>query len=104
MDMLETHHRFVAVAYRRYLDADQMLVLALNDLREVFPANRMPYRGTIGAPGSRIRRLYEDRDRALCRLQASFEEFKAAKARMAARSRPRPPRRIALLGYAGAFT
>lgn len=79
---LAAYHRLLGVAYRRYLDADLVLALAMDDMRSCFPANRVPYRDTIGAPGSRIRRLHEDRDRALFRLQSSYKKFRAAKARI----------------------
>ena len=82
---LAAHHRLLAVAYRRYLDADLTLALATNDMRTFFPTNRQPYRGTIGAPGSRIRRLHDKRDLALLRLQSSYELFAAARARVARR-------------------
>ena len=78
---LAAYHRLLAVAYRQYLDADLKLARALNKIQTCFPANRRPYRGTIGAPGSPFRQLHEERKRALLRLQSSYEVFRAAKAR-----------------------
>ncbi len=79
---LAAYRRFLAIAYRQYLEADQALASRLGDMRAFFPADCMPYRGTIGAPGSPVRRLYENRDRALMRLSAARKEFNAAKARL----------------------
>ena len=79
---LVAHHRLLAIAYRRYLDADLRLVEALNEMQSFFPVNRMPCRGTVGAPRSPIRRLHEERDRALLRLQSAYVKFKTAKARV----------------------
>ena len=79
---LAAYQRLLVIAYHRYLEADQALASRLSAMRAFFPPDSMPYRGTIGAPGSRVRRLYEDRDRALLRLHAAREKFNAAKARL----------------------
>lgn len=79
---LAAYQRLLVFAYRRYLEADHALASRLSDMRTFFPPDSMPYRGTIGAPGSRIRRLYEDRDRALQRLHAARAKFNAARARL----------------------
>ena len=75
------HYRLLVVAYRRYLDADRRLALALGEMEAFFPARQIPRRGTIGAPGSRIRRLCDARDQALLRLQSCYAKFRAAKGR-----------------------
>jgi hypothetical protein len=87
---LTAYHRLLVVSYRRYLDADLTLTLARDEMRTFFPAGSMPPRGAIGAPGSRMRRLHEDRDRALLRLQSSYEKLRAARARVAQRNADRP--------------
>lgn len=79
---LAAYQRLLIIAYRRYLEAEHALASSLSDMRAFFPPDCMPYRGTIGAPGSPIRRLHEDRDRALLRLNAAREEFNAARARL----------------------
>lgn len=79
---LAAYQRLLVIAYRRYLEADRALASRLSDMRAVFPPHSVPYRGTIGAPGSPIRRLYEDRDHALLRLHAAREKFNAARARI----------------------
>ena len=62
---LEAYHRVLAAAYRRYLEADRALVSKMREMRAVFPPGSVPRRGTLGAPGSPIRRLREERDQAL---------------------------------------
>ena len=79
---LAAHHRLLAAAYRRYVYADLRLEEALNEMRSFFPPDRMPYRGTLGAPRSRIRRLREERDQALLRLQSAYAKLTTAKARV----------------------
>lgn len=86
---LAAYHRLLLIAYRRYVDADLELALAVSDMRNFFPADRMPHRGTIGAPDSPIRQLHEKRDRALLRLQSSYEKFRAARARVGRRQASR---------------
>ena len=82
---LAAYHRLLTAAYRRYIDADLRLRMARQEMRGFFPATRMPHRGTIGAPGSPLRRLHDERDRALLRLQSSFDKYHAAKERVARR-------------------
>lgn len=91
---LTAHYRLLAVAYRRYVDADFRLMKARNELRSFFPVDRAPYRRTIGAPGSAIRRLHKERDQALLRFQSAYAKFKTAKARVHQRE---TSRRITLL-------
>lgn len=91
---LAAHHRLLAAAYRRYVDADLRLVAALNEMQSFFPVDRVPHRGSVGAPRSPIRRLQEERDRALLRLQSARAKLKTAKARVHERE---AGRRITLL-------
>lgn len=91
---LTAHYRLLAAVYRRYVDADFRLAKARNELRVLFPVDQVPYRGTIGAPRSPIRRLHEERDRALLRFQSAYVKFKTAKARVHKRE---ASRRITLL-------
>lgn len=86
---LAAHFRLLAAAYARYLAAERRLARADSEFRAFFPANRAPRRGTIGAPRSPVRRLHDERDRALLRLQASYETFRVAKARVERRQSKR---------------
>lgn len=79
---LEARRRILFVAYRRYLTADRALQRARTNALSWFP--EPPARGTmlIGDPDSRIRRLYESRDRALARLtlvRRALEEAKGGR-------------------------
>lgn len=64
----EARRRILIAAYRRYLAADRALQSARGAARVWCPET--PVRGValIGDPGSRVRRLYERRERALARL------------------------------------
>jgi hypothetical protein len=84
---LQAHRRLLIVAYRRYLAADRALQIARSAAVSWFPVapsrNTMP----IGDPGSRIRRLYEHRDRALARLTLARQALEEAENRMRERRR-----------------
>lgn len=81
--------RLLQVTYLRYVEADRALALALQNMRSRFPPSSLPHRGTIGEPGSQIRRLHERRDRAILQLQVARTKLEIAKARLdARRSRP----------------
>lgn len=58
-EVLEAYRRRLSITYRRSIEADRLLAEALNDMQAYFPAERMPYRGTIGVPGCRVRRPRE---------------------------------------------
>lgn len=91
------HYRLLATAYRRYLDTDLRLAIALEEMQAIFPDSRKPYRGAIGSPRSRIRRLRDERDRALLRLQSSYAIYSAAKSRVEERQSRRV--RTLFLGF-----
>ncbi|GAB4258436.1 MAG: hypothetical protein Kow0013_00250 [Pararhodobacter sp.] len=93
-DDLAAYHRLVSVTYHRYLEADRSLAEALDAMRQVFPADVMPYRGTLGAPRSRIRRLRDERDRALGRLETSLAQLRAARSRRPPRAEAETPLRL----------
>lgn len=78
---LAAHYRLLASAYHRYVDADLQLQAALNEMQSYFPAGTAPYWGTLGARRSPIRRLHEERDEALLRLQSAYVKFKTARTR-----------------------
>lgn len=65
---LLSYRRALTKAYRRYLDAEASLYTAQQTARSFFPPNSRPQVPPIGQPGSRIRRLYDRRERALARL------------------------------------
>ena len=75
---IEAHRRILFLAYRRYLGADQALQSARSNALKWFP--EAPGRNTMlmGDPGSRIRRLYDSRERALARLTLVREALEEA--------------------------
>lgn len=91
---LEIHRRALVVFYRRYVRADRDWRRAQRDARAWFPASERPAVPPIGDAGSRLRRLYDRRDRAIVQLAAAYAEFNAMR-RRPARQRPvlaLPPR------------
>lgn len=87
---LAAYHRLLEFACHRYDAADRALALALRDMRAAFPPDSMPHCGTIGAPGSAVRRLRDRREQALLRLHAARAKFIAARARMHRQQARRP--------------
>ena len=84
---LEGYRRVLFVAYQRYLAADRALQIAQAGALRWFPNARTRGTALIGNPGSRIRLLYERRDRAIARLQLSREALERAEAQFRNRSR-----------------
>ncbi len=80
---LATRRRVLVVMYQRYLEADQSWNLALRDMRTWFPAESQPNPSRMGNPGSPIRRLYEQRKRAVFQLEAAHIKLDAARQRLA---------------------
>lgn len=84
MDDLIKHRRRVLVAtYLRFLAADRAWVEATDDARTWVHGTPRSV-ATLGAPRSRIRRLYAQRDRALTRLQVARLKLEVARRRLAA--------------------
>lgn len=86
---LQTRRRVLLVAYRRYLEAERALSLARQEMKTWFPASLRPGDTAIGQPGSRIRRVYERRERAILQLTAAKGKLESARTRLTAR-RPAP--------------
>lgn len=86
---LEPRRRALVVFYRRYVRADRAWRLAQGEARSWFPAGERPAVPPIGDAGSRLRRLYDRRDKALAQLATAHREFNAV--------RRRSPRRIQIL-------
>ncbi|MEQ8293422.1 MAG: hypothetical protein RIA08_14550 [Roseovarius sp.] len=86
---LQTRRRVLLVTYRRYLEAERALTLARQEMKAWFPAAARPGETAIGQPGSRIRRVYDRRERAILQLAAAKEKLRIARVRLAAR-RPAP--------------
>ena len=89
---LATRRRALSVTFGRYVEADRAWHAALDEMRVWFPPTDQPNRAAIGNPGSEIRRLYDDRQRALVLLEAAHLKLETARARLEereARGRPR---------------
>lgn len=79
---LEIRRRVLAVAYRRYIEADLSWTRARQAARLWFPEPNRPYRWTIGDPRSPLRQLYERRQKALIRLVAARRKLAEARSPM----------------------
>jgi hypothetical protein len=95
---LHMRRRLLLVSYQSYLKSEAEFDAALRDMRSWFPSGRRPYRASIGNPGSPIRRLYDQRDRALLRLAVAREKFETAKRSLEGR-RPVYKRRTLLITF-----
>lgn len=99
---LETRRRVLLLTYRRYLEADRAWNIALREMRTWFPTTRRPVFAIIGNPGSPIRRLYEQRARAMHQLDVAHSKLESAKQRLAARQRKTKATRILLITHVNA--
>ncbi len=88
---LEIRRRMLDKATRRYAEADTALRQALEQAALLVPGAIGRGYLMIGNPGSRVRRLYDERDRALQRLAAARAKLHEA------RGRVRVERRILLI-------
>lgn len=82
---LATRRRVLALTYHRYIDADRSFELALHEVRAWCPDQMQPSITIIGNPGSDIRRLYEQRERAVAQLTVSRLKLEVARQRLASR-------------------
>jgi hypothetical protein len=82
---IETNRRVLLLAYRRFLEVDRAWDMALRELNSWFPSAKQVGVSTLGNPGSPIRRLHDQRDRALRQLEAAYQKLEVAKKRMAVR-------------------
>lgn len=76
------HRRVLVVLYRKYLDADRAWRLAQTEALSWFPVDARPGGSLMGNPGSRLRRLYDRRDRALSQFMVVYCEIEQARRRM----------------------
>ncbi|MGR3635007.1 MAG: hypothetical protein ACU0BK_03680 [Shimia sp.] len=80
---LKTCRRLFVQASQSYTAADFAWRKALSHARALVPGAVSRKVSTIGAPGSRMRRLYEARDKALHRLQVAHLKLDVARTRLA---------------------
>lgn len=78
---LEVRRRALLRAYKRYLEVERIWADAVKDARSWYPAQSRPRTSFVGNPGSPIRRLHEQRQKALHQLQVSRLKLAIAKQR-----------------------
>ena len=79
---LQTRRRAVALAYRRYVEADYAWNSSTQSAMGWFPDARQSHVAIIGNPGSKVRRLYSQRERAMLQLETARQKLDVAKARL----------------------
>jgi len=98
---IETNRRVLLLAYRRFLEVDRAWDMALRELNSWFPSAKQVGVSTLGNPGSPIRRIHDQRDRAIGQLNVACQKLEVAKKRMAARRQKTQVKRILFLTYDG---
>ena len=91
---LQTRHRLVVIAYERYSAADMEWRAGLREASQIVPDVVGRSYWKIGNPGSPMRRLFDQRARALETLAVARLKLRVAKERLEVSSvdsgRPRP--------------
>lgn len=82
---LAVRRRVLLVTYQRYMKADRAWDAELREVKTWFPSSSQPGFLIIGNPGSKIRKIYEERQRALMQLEAARLKLETAKQRLTAR-------------------
>jgi hypothetical protein len=90
----QTYRRVLQIYYRRYLRAERALRIAQNEAASWLPTKQHRMVLLIGNPGSRMRELYERRNRAMEQLSLVQQEFDALRKPI-----PSARARIMLIGY-----
>lgn len=83
---LHLRKRMLTRCYRRFLAADLAWQRAAAEAAAWFPAPSHSRHMALGNPGSRVRRLYEVRARAVAQLQVARDKLQIAQRRLARRS------------------
>ena len=84
---LRTRRRAVALAYHRYVEADYAWNSSTQSALSWFPGARQSHVAIIGNPGSKVRQLYSQRERAMLQLETARLKLNVAKARLLKRHR-----------------
>jgi len=82
---LATRRRVLLVTYQRYQKADRAWDVARQEVKSWFPRGEWPSSSRIGDRGAHIRRLYEQRERAMIQLDAARLKLDVARQRLALR-------------------
>lgn len=78
---LRTRRHVLTLMYRRYLEVDLEWSMTLREAQTWFPPQAPLPRTSIGETGSRVRRAYERRDRALQQLHVAKLQLEVARQR-----------------------
>ncbi len=84
---LQTRRRAIALAYSRYVVADAAWTRCTQRAMSWFPDARQAHVAIIGNPGSNVRRLYQQRERAMLQLETARLKLELAKSRLLKRRR-----------------
>lgn len=82
---LVARRQALLVTYQRYTEADRAWNLARREMATWFPATGHSALSPIGNPGSVMRRLFDQRDRALLQLGTARLKLETARQRLAMR-------------------
>lgn len=85
---LRLRRRMLTRCYRRFLAADLAWQRAAQEAAAWFPAASPSRHMALGNPGSRVRRLYEVRARAIAQLGVARDKLQTAQHRLARRTAP----------------
>ncbi len=94
---LAARRRLLLLAYKRYMEADRSWSVAIEETRTWFPKEGATRFSGIGNPGSSIRALYEQRAKAISRLEAARIKLEVGKQRLAGRDGLAKTRHILLI-------
>lgn len=97
---LVTRRRVLLATYQRYLRADLAWNTSVREAKTWFPSSSQPSSSSIGNPGSKVRRLYEQRKCALLKMRAARVKLEAARQRLAMRHGEAEVSQVFLLTYA----
>lgn len=79
---LATRRRVLLLTYQRYIAAERAWAEAQRELKAWFPSASQPRAPIIGNPGSAIRRLYDQRARAILQLEVARGKLDVARQRL----------------------
>jgi shikimate kinase len=96
---LEFRRLVLNKTYRRYLAAEEVWLEASREVLTWFPKQTRRAAVTIGNPGSRVRRIYEQRDKALNNLAVARLHLEEGKRRIAEARHPAGPMKVMLVTY-----
>ena len=98
---LATRRRVLFLIYQRYIAAERAWTDAQREIKAWYPTNTETRVAIIGNPGSAIRRLYEQRERAILQLEVARGKLEVARQRLETRRQEPQTLYIAFVTHAG---